>query len=128
MGINDAFKSFGIVPKNSRRPGWSGVAPDGRVVVTLWAHQFKDAERRVFDTLDASASGPWVKRFENKARIQHLKLAQAKRDGLFESLIIHSKDGMGFRRIESVERGPTMKLERLDETTGRFRAVIAFTR
>lgn len=116
--LTEAYGRFGILVRNPRRM-WSAQADDGAVVLTLWSDLFTDVDRRVYDVMARPAEG-WSDRPENRRRIEHLKHAEAKFDGVFHSIII-TQTGSSFRRIASVEIGPRMRVTELD-SKGRFRA------
>lgn len=117
-------RQFRIKPSNPLRPGWSNVAPDGRLVVTLWTHEFENAERRVYDISNAPDESGWTKRSENKHRTAQLEAIGI--GGLFESLIITMNPRKAKRSVAFIEAGPTMRLVKLDPS-GRFRAEVAHT-
>jgi hypothetical protein len=91
---------------------WSAQSTEGKVV-TLWSNLFADKDRRVYDIFDRSTTGGWVERPENKRRIEHLKYAQTKRGGVFDSIIVTQSD-RSYTPIVRVEIGPKMRLVRLN--------------
>ena len=116
--LTEAYNRLRVSVTNLRRM-WSGQSSDGNVVITLWSNLFADEGRRVYDVLNRP-TGNWVNRPENRRRIEHLKYAQAKRGGIFDSIIVTQADN-SYTKIIRREIGPRMRLVSLDEA-GRFRA------
>jgi IS1 family transposase len=118
--LTEAYSRQGIEVRNPRRT-WSAVDPKtGKVVVTLWTDRFQDVDRRSYSTFGLDGKG-WSDRYENRLRVEHLKLALSKNKGLFESIIVTANDAL-HSRIVRCEIGPRMRVVEVDESTGRFRA------
>ena len=78
-------------------------------------------ERHVYDLFTAPTTGGWVERSENKLRIEHLKYARDRCEGIFDSIVITCKEG-SVAQIVRREIGSKMRLVNLNERTGQCRA------
>jgi hypothetical protein len=85
--LTEAYRRQGIAEAKSIRQAWSQQCDDGTVVLTLWADQFEDASRQVFNTLNEPL-GAWVDKWPNRQRIDHLKHVRSLADPAFKSIIV----------------------------------------
>jgi hypothetical protein len=85
--LTEAYRRQGIAEAKSIRQAWSQQCDDGTVVLTLWADQFEDASRQVFNTLNEPLGG-WVDKWPNRQRIGHLKHVRSLADPAFKSIIV----------------------------------------
>ena len=123
-GTVKAYKHFGITLKNERW-SWSGRAPDGRVAVTIWKDLLKGKPLK-YNMFGDPKLSLWKGRPGNLERIEHLKWAMHKRDGLFHVVMATAVDVSAEPR-SAAEAYPTkliMKLTALDEESGEFSAEV----
>lgn len=121
-----AYAHFGAVKKDSRR-SWSAVCSDGKtVVLALWEDCFSNTEPDVYGTTPTNPATPrsfWERKWGNKERVRHLKLARDKSEGRFRVIIAVPKNPHEQAREVSFHyphETMVMKLCTLDEVTGEF--------
>lgn len=113
--LSECYAYFGVLLANPRRV-WSAIAPDGRLIVTLWSNRFVAGHYDVFDDV----VNQWVNRPENKVRLR--QLLEIGLDGRFESIIIvPAVVDVPVRTITRRYVGPSMRLTALS-LRGEFRA------
>lgn len=121
-----AFAHFGVKLTNDVW-SWSGQAPDGRIVLTIWTDEMN------YKTSPPSCScfghpqlSEWSVRPGNRERIEHLRYAREFRQGRFSVVMVKAKDtAASVRSID--EAYPTdlvMRLKDLNEETGEFSAEV----
>jgi hypothetical protein len=122
-----AFAYFdGATARNSRW-GWSGRSPDGRtVVITLWKDEIHDDGKTVVaDMFGHERLHLWTDKPGNRGRIKDLAWARDRCDGLFRVVMTVAKDAKASPRSIAKcypHKTLVMKLIRLNERTGEFRA------
>jgi hypothetical protein len=121
-----AFAHFGVTLTNERW-SWSGRAPDGKVVLTIWKDEMN------YKTKPPSCScfghpslSEWMDRPGNTERIKDLKWARDHCGGEFSVVITTAKDPTA--RVREIDEAyPTkmiMRLTGLNEQTGEFSAEV----
>ena len=128
-GLAGAIAHFGAAGKNPRW-SWSGRSADGTtVVITLWRDLIRRQDGRiVYDNFErAQEPNPsWIRRPGNRERLENLLWARDHCDGYFKVVVVVAKDTNAEPR-EIAECYPQdrlrMRLERIDEASGRFRAI-----
>jgi hypothetical protein len=123
----DAFAYFNGATARNSRWGWSGRSPDGRtVVITLWEDEIHyDGNTLVADMFGHERLHLWTHRLGNRGRIQDLAWARDRCDGLFRVVMTVAKDIKATPRSIArcyPQKTLVMKLIRLNEKTGEFRA------
>src|SRR5579862_588218 len=114
--LTNCYSHFGIRVRNPRRL-WSAVSPIGRTVVTLWTDNFDTAMTR-YSTFGKRLP-EWQHRRENHIRTD--QLAAIGVGGTFESIVQTAADPRAYpRRARKRDLGPTMRLLKLDSSTGEF--------
>jgi len=121
-----AFAHFGVKLTNEQW-SWSGQAPDGRIVLTVW----KDEMNYKTNPPSCSSFGhpnlpDLIGRPGNKERTRHLQYARDHRGGLFNVVISKAKDTAANVR-ETEEAYATkliMRLKDFNEQTGEFSAEV----
>jgi hypothetical protein len=122
-----AFDHFGATAANARW-AWSARNADGTtIVLTLWDDEIDDDGTTVTaDFFNRPNLPVWKDRLGNRDRIKNLRLARDCAGGLFRVVIVTAKDPRAVPR-SIIRRCPhptlVMRLDRLNETTGEFRAV-----
>jgi hypothetical protein len=124
--LADAFAYDGAIARNSRW-GRSARSPDGRtVVITLWDDEIDDDGNTVVaDMFGHERLHLWKHKLGNRDRIKNLVWARDRCDRLFRVVMVTAKDSKASpRSIAKLYPHKTlvMKLVRLDENTGEFRA------
>jgi hypothetical protein len=125
-----AYAKYGARLTNNRW-SWSAIAPDGKVVLTLWTDEFDyRASPPTYNIFGHRTLTAWKDRPGNRERIEHLRTVRDHRGGLFHVVIAKAKDAKAETR-EILEAYPrpdmVMRLTRLDEQTGEFEAVVETT-
>jgi hypothetical protein len=124
-GKVEAFAHYGVVLKNDVW-SWSGVAPNGEVVLSLWKDQFNYRSKPISWSNENDPSfSEWKDSLGNIERIENLKIARNKAGGRFRVVVISAIDMEEYpRSIKDAYPRPNMimKLTNFDETTGKFGA------
>jgi len=125
--LEKSFAHFdGAVARNPRW-SWSARSPNGEtVVITLWEDEISDDGHTITaDLYNHKDLDLWKDLPGNRARIEDLKWARENCDGEFRVVKLVAKDIAAFPR-SIARRYPdpklVMKLIRLNEETGEFRA------
>ena len=123
-----AFAHFGAKATNSRW-GWSARSADGAtVVLTVWDDEFDpDKPGATIDMFGHKNRGRWSTALGNRDRIKNLTHARENCGGLFHIVVATAKDvNASPRSTLRIRPHPrVMRLTKLDEVTGQFRAVSA---
>jgi hypothetical protein len=125
-GLAEAFRAFGAEGRNPRW-SWSARSPDGRVVMTFWKDQLNYSSNPIsYSNFGSPTLGQWKDRLGNQERIENLKWARDRCEGLMQVVIIEAVDSNAQPR-EIAKSFPQkrlrMKLTALNEETGEFSAV-----
>lgn len=124
-GLNSAFGSYGVTLKNPRW-SWSGRSEDGStVVMTFWQDEFTNVPKRMSYNTFGKATELWTNRQGNLERIENLKWARDRCDGLVRVVITVAEDTKAsVRSIRSCHPQPNLRMRilELDETSGEFSA------
>jgi hypothetical protein len=119
-----AFAHYGVKLTNSRW-SWSGIAPNGDVVVGLWFDWF--VSRTQFQT-NALTNKDWKDKPGNRERVNHLIHARDNAGGRFRVVIMKANDVKDDARREVEDAYPrenmVMQLVDLDEENGNFTAIV----
>jgi hypothetical protein len=118
-----AFAHYGVTLTNARW-SWSGIAPNGDVVIGLWFDWFSGKK---FQT-NASTNETWKDKPGNRERVSHLIQARDNAGGRFRVVIMKANDVNDDARREVEDAYPRenmiMQLVDLDEETGNFTAIV----
>jgi hypothetical protein len=123
-----AFAYFdGAIARNPRW-GWSARSPDGQtVVITLWKDEIScDGDTVVVDMFNHERLHLWTGKLGNRDRIKNLIWARGRCAGLFRVVVTVAEDTKASPRSISKcypHKTLVMKLVKLNEDTGEFRAV-----
>lgn len=125
--LSDAFAHFGAAGTNPRW-SWSARSEDGKtVVMTLWQDIFNFKTRPIsYDTYDHGTE-VWTDTPRNRERLENLIWARDHCDGLFRVVVTVAEDVNVYpRKIEECfpQEKMVMRLVKLDEETGEFRAEV----
>ena len=124
--LTEAFASFGAEARNIRQ-AWSARSADEQtIVVTLWRDLINDDGKEVsVDCFGDPNLHAWKDTPGNRQRIKDLAWARDHCDGHFRVVFVEASDTKAVPR-STTRRYPdatlVMKLIRLDETTGEFKA------
>ena len=123
-----AFAYFDGATARNPRWSWSARSPDGRTVVLgLWKDEINcDGETVVADMFNHERLHLWTGKLGNRERIENLIWARDRCNGLFRVAITVAKDPKAYPRSIAKcypHRTLVMKLVKLNEDTGEFRAV-----
>jgi hypothetical protein len=126
-GLAKAFATFGAAGKNPRW-SWSARSSDDQtVVMTFWKDAFDYSSSPIsYSTFGSPRLHIWKDKPGNRERIENLKWARDRCDGLMKVVIIEAKDlNVDKREIAEsyAQRRMVMKLVELNEETGEFSAV-----
>lgn len=94
MKFKEALKAAGL--KNPGRTTWCGVAGDGTPVFTIWAHEVRQINGRLFAWWshgDLHYPTPTATPTQIAKRRSFVKLAAANIDGECRAVIVHHKRG-----------------------------------
>ena len=124
--LREAYGVYGVAPKNPRW-SWSARSDDGGVVVlALWTDRMDWKSRpRVYDDFGRHDLADRDSQPGNVERIENLRHARDHCEGLFRVVLVEPVDRDSRpRRIKDRWAKPEllMRLVRLDEETGEFRA------
>lgn len=121
----EAFAHFGAELENVRW-SWSGVSPDGGVVVlVLWQDGIKGRNGELTYADEDDLEAEWRSRPGHHARTRHLKHSVDQLDGRFRAVIARAVDtDEDPRRIASChpQEKAIWQIDRFDEKTGTFAA------
>lgn len=126
-GLAAAFKAYGAKGNNPRW-SWSARTPDGKaVVMTFWKDLIDYSSKPIsYSTFGRSDLEQWKDQPGNRDRIDNLKWARDRCDGLMRVVIVIAKDEKAHPRqiAESfAQKRMIMKLMDLNEETGEFSAI-----
>lgn len=121
-GHSEAFKYFGVVPKNIRW-SWSGRSPDGSTVaVRLWQDRFEDGGK-LYRSRHTDVPGEWKSRPGFVELIDNLAYARDHLEGIVRVILLIAK----YKKVSprSIARSTPqeklrMRVLELDETEGTF--------
>jgi hypothetical protein len=119
-----AFAHYGVTLKNDQW-SWSGLTPDGEVVLALWQDEFCYKDKPVSYSPNSDLLHLWKDRPGNRERISNLIHAREHRGGRFRVVVLKAVDTkVDPRKVEEAFPRPNMimQLSELNEETGEFRA------
>ena len=119
-----AFRHYGVILRNEQW-SWSGMTPDGEVVLALWQDEFHYEDSPVWYSPNAETLHFWKDRPGNRERISNLIHAREHRGGRFRVVILKAVDTRTDpRKVDEAypRLNMVMQLTELNEETGEFRA------
>jgi hypothetical protein len=121
----ESFGHFGAAMTNTRW-SWSGVSPDGGVVVVvLWQDVVKGRDGRLTYADEDDLDADWRRRPGHSERIEHLRHCRDNLEGRFRAVIARAVNVNADPRDIAAchpQQGVWWQLDHLDEETGAFRA------
>ena len=122
-----AFASYHVTLTNEVW-SWSGLTPQGEIVLSLWKEEFNFHDRPpTYSNYNDPDSMKWKDSLGNRERIEHLKIVRDKRGGIFRVVISSAVNFRDYpRKINEAYPKPnmTMRLVEFDEDTGQFKAEV----
>ena len=119
-----AFRTFEAEGKN-RRWSWSARTRDGRVVMTFWQDQFQPGQPLSYSNIGRSDLAKWQDLPGNQERLDNLRWAQDRWDGLMGVVIITAANPNSHPRTIKdayARKDLLMRLDELNRETGEFSA------
>ena len=86
-----AFRHYGVILRNEQW-SWSGMTPDGEVVLALWQDEFHYEDSPVWYSPNAETLHLWKDRPGNRERISNLIHAREHRGGRFRVVVLKAVD------------------------------------
>jgi hypothetical protein len=119
-----AFAHYGVILRNEQW-SWSGMTPDGEVVLALWQDEFHYKDGPVWYSPNPETLHLWKDRPGNRERISNLIRAREHWGGRFRVVVLRAVDTKADpREVDEAYARPNMvmQLTELNEETGEFRA------
>ena len=121
-----AYGEMGVKLRNIRW-SWSGRTSDGRVVLSIWKEQIDwNAKPPRIDIFEDDRLADMMSKPGNKERIENLKWARDRYDGVFELVLTTAVDFDASPRViaRAEPSKLKMKLVSFDEISGEFSAQV----
>lgn len=130
MNKKQGFACFGAIQKNERW-SWSAITPKkDKVIITIWDHVLMGPNENYYDTRELIDIPPteWQNHLGNNERIELLRYAQERLDGILYVLLCKAKDEnqhpLEIREVypwKANNKYNRVKLKFLDQTVGHYR-------